>query len=147
MAEKTTTASSPQVGHELSDLNPKYMAIFGAVLAGVIIVVVLITYALFHYFFKAENRARPLPSPLSYSAEPTPQPRLSVDPGAELQSLRAEEDQALKTYGWIDPDRGLVRVPIDRVIDLLAQKGLPARSAKTEESDVRKEKVKGGTKR
>jgi len=146
MAERSTTASVLEVGHELSDLNPKHIAIFGAVSAAIIMAVVLMTEVLFHSFHVAENRARPLPSPLSYSAEPTPEPRLSVDPGAELQSLRAEEDEALKTYGWIDPDHGIVHIPIDRAIDLLAQKGLPARPANTAAPDAKKQKTKGGAK-
>jgi hypothetical protein len=42
--------------------------------------------------------------------------------------MRAEEDQILGSYGWIDRERGIVRVPIDRAITLLAQKGLPTRA-------------------
>lgn len=41
--------------------------------------------------------------------------------------MRAEEDQILSSYGWIDRERGIVHVPINRAITLLAQKGLPTR--------------------
>ena len=41
--------------------------------------------------------------------------------------MRAAEEQVLTTYGWVDQQKGVVRVPIDRAIDLLAQKGLPSR--------------------
>ena len=125
MAEEHLAANSAQSGHELSDLNPKRIALFGAGLAGIIVAVLLVSYALFHYFYIAESRARPRPSPLSFSAEPAPEPRLSVDPGAELSAMRTEEDQALKNYGWIDREKGIVRIPIDRAIAVLAQKGLP----------------------
>jgi len=43
--------------------------------------------------------------------------------------MRAEEDKILKNYGWIDQEKGIVRIPIDRAIEILAQRGLPARSA------------------
>ncbi len=32
----------------------------------------------------------------------------------------------LNTYAWVDKDAGVVRIPVDRAIDLLAQKGLPS---------------------
>ena len=41
--------------------------------------------------------------------------------------MRAAEDQMLTSYGWVDPQNGVVRIPIDRAIDLLAQRGLARR--------------------
>jgi hypothetical protein len=103
-------------------------------------------YGLFHYFYQSETRTRPAPSPLSYGVEPPPEPRLLTKPGADLAAMRAEEDQILSSYGWIDRDRGIVRVPIDRAITLLAQKGLPTRpragdGGRTRSSDPEKEKT------
>jgi hypothetical protein len=40
-----------------------------------------------------------------------------------LQSSR----QSLGSYGWADPDQRVVRIPIDRAIDLTVQRGLPVR--------------------
>ena len=61
--------------------------------------------------------------------------------------MRAEEDQILGSYGWIDRERGIVRVPIDRAITLLAQKGLPTRAegadaGLTRRAGAGKEKIK-----
>ena len=41
--------------------------------------------------------------------------------------MRAAEDKILNGYGWVDQAHGVVRVPIDRAIDMLAQRGLPSR--------------------
>jgi hypothetical protein len=41
--------------------------------------------------------------------------------------MRAAEDKILNGYGWVDREHGVARIPIDRAIDLLAQRGLPAR--------------------
>jgi len=38
-----------------------------------------------------------------------------------------EEDQKLATYDWVDQDAGKVRIPIDRAMDLIVQRGLPVR--------------------
>jgi hypothetical protein len=68
------------------------------------------------------------PSPLSYTREPTPEPHLLVVPGQELKAMRAEEDAMLKSYDWVDREKGIVRIPIQRAIDILAQRGLPSRA-------------------
>ena len=138
MVDPHTGETSAPPGHELRDLNPNHIALFGAALAAIIITVLLAAYALFHYFYLSESRARPRPSPLSFGAEPTPEPRLSVDPGAELSALRTEEDQVLKNYDWVDREKGIVRIPIDRAIAVLAQKGLPVRADKSADSAQRR---------
>ena len=147
MAEPNIRAESATTGHELSDVYPKKILWFAIGLALVIGAVVLVSYGLFHYFYQSETRRRPPPSPLSYGVEPPPEPRLLTKPGADLAAMRAEEDQILSGYGWIDRERGIVRVPIDRAITLLAQKGLPTRSqagdgGRTRSSDAEKEKTK-----
>jgi hypothetical protein len=54
-----------------------------------------------------------------------PRPRLEVKPGASLTELRAVEDVDLNSYGWIDRNAGTVRIPIDRAMQLLLDRGLP----------------------
>jgi hypothetical protein len=56
-----------------------------------------------------------------------PEPRLQVAPQVDLATLRAREDEELKTYGWVDRKAGVVRIPIERAMDLLVSKGLPVR--------------------
>ena len=146
MVDQDLTARSAESGHEVSDINPKRVAMVGLALATVIALALLVTYGLFHYFYSGETRTRPLPSPLSYSREPTPEPRLSVEPGEELKTLRSEEDAMLKSYGWIDRDKGVVRIPIDRAIEILAERGLPARPAKNEPATEANHKSKRGKK-
>ena len=38
-----------------------------------------------------------------------------------LVTVRAEADQALKNYGWQDQAKGLVRLPIDRAMEITLQ--------------------------
>jgi len=54
-----------------------------------------------------------------------PPPRLLVRPGASLAELRAAEESDLNSYGWVDRASGIARVPVDRAIQLLLQRGLP----------------------
>ena len=36
-------------------------------------------------------------------------------------TLAARKEQELGSYGWVDRDRGVVRIPIDRAMDLVEQ--------------------------
>jgi len=54
-----------------------------------------------------------------------PSPHLQTAPGLDLQTLRSHETALLTTYGWGDRSRGVVRIPIDRAMALLAARGLP----------------------
>jgi hypothetical protein len=57
-----------------------------------------------------------------------PAPQLEVNERTELNGERLREEDTLSTYGWVDQNAGVVRIPIDRAMDLLAQRGLPVRS-------------------
>jgi hypothetical protein len=41
------------------------------------------------------------------------------------QKLRAEEDAVLTSYAWVDKPGGFVRIPVDRAMELLVERGLP----------------------
>jgi hypothetical protein len=123
---RDTTIDHP-VGHELSDLRPGYIALFGIALTAVIVAAAVITTLLIH--FKAAEQSRqetPIPR-LAGEREATPEPRLQLDANKELRQMRAAEDTALNSYGWVDRSSGSVRIPIERAMEILAKKGLPAR--------------------
>jgi hypothetical protein len=52
-------------------------------------------------------------------------PRLQIDPRADLTRFRRDEDKRLMAYGWADGSRQTVRIPIDRAMTLLSERGLP----------------------
>lgn len=62
-----------------------------------------------------------------------PTPRLQTDDGyQEIADLHAKEDLLLTNYSWADKSQGKVRIPIDRAMELLAQRGLPVAAATQE---------------
>ena len=127
VVESNVPSKTSEAGHELTDLSPKNIALFGLALALIILAAVFVTAALFRYFHAVEASNEAVPSPLSYTREPPVGPKLSVNPGQDLQTLRTTEDSALKSYEWIDRDKETVRIPIDRAIDILAQRSLLTR--------------------
>jgi hypothetical protein len=120
-------AHSEEAGYELSDLNPGYVGLFGIGLAVVLVIAVVVSSLLIHY--KTVQHARqetPIPQ-LAREREAMPGMRLQVDPQDELRQMRAAEDATLNSSGWVDKDAGIVRIPVDRAMEILAKKGLPAR--------------------
>ena len=56
-----------------------------------------------------------------------PAPLISDHPAVELKDLHQYEDSLLDTYGWTDKQKAIVRIPIDRAIELQLQKGFPTK--------------------
>ena len=55
-----------------------------------------------------------------------PTPRVQTDDGnQDTADLHAREDLLLDNYTWVDQSKGTVRIPIERAMELIAQRGLP----------------------
>ena len=68
-------------------------------------------------------------------AQQLPTPRLQLDDGnQEIADLHAKEDLLLENYSWADKSQGKVRIPIERAMELIAQRGLPVAAATPEAS-------------
>lgn len=59
-----------------------------------------------------------------------PTPRLQTDDGnQDLADLHAREDLLLEHYSWVAAPGGKVRIPIERAMELVVQRGLPVAPA------------------
>jgi hypothetical protein len=59
-----------------------------------------------------------------------PTPRVQVDDGnQDVVDLHQREDLLLDHYSWVDQSKGKVRVPIERAMEIVAQRGLPVAPA------------------
>ena len=59
-----------------------------------------------------------------------PAPRVQTDDGnQDVADLHAREDLLLENYTRVDGKPGAVRIPIDRAMELIAQRGLPVAPA------------------
>ena len=66
-----------------------------------------------------------------------PTPRLQTDDGyQEISDMHAKEDLMLENYSYVDQGKGMVRIPIERAMELIAQRGLPVAPAVTEEKPL-----------
>ena len=55
-------------------------------------------------------------------------PRLQLSAPEDLGKFRKQEEAELNSYGWINQTSGTMRIPIERTMELIAQRGLPVRA-------------------
>lgn len=72
-----------------------------------------------------EVAANASPAALERGRVIPPGPRLQTNPAGNLPETLEHENSILSTYGWVDKSQGVVRIPIDRALDLVAERGLP----------------------
>ena len=115
----------PHIGHETTDVNVWAVGKFAIGLVVVCVVSIGLLFGLLKFFQSREETS------VANTVEPTklfPQPQLQKTPIPDLKAIRAEEDKLLNGYAWVDQSKGVVRIPVDRAIEVLAQRGLPTRS-------------------
>jgi hypothetical protein len=111
------------VGHETTEVSVRVI-VFSliALLIGAFLVSILVIgiFQYFHSTYRPDQAAKETPQVIP------PEPRVEERPWEQLVTVKAREDHILSSYAWVDQKQGTVRVPIDRAIDMLTQKGLPS---------------------
>ena len=120
--------ASHSVGHETSDIRLRPFLIIGAILVISAILGNLLLFGVFAWFTDRQAAADPQPGPLAPEVDPEPPgPLLQAQPRINWAEMLAAETETLNKYGWVEAEGGAVRIPIDRAMDLLAERGLPVR--------------------
>jgi hypothetical protein len=116
-------------GHEEKDVNVWAVTRFAIMLVLLCAFALIGLAGLFRYFQTREAGLQPPPVEGADLRGPSlpPQPRLQNSSVQDLKQMRQAEDQILGSYGWVDRQEWIVRLPIARAIDLLSERGLPAR--------------------
>ena len=126
-------------GYERKDLSPRAIALFGVALSVAIVLSAAIV-TLFQLYAESRYARRQASRPPIVTTREATKPRLQVNAPSELRTVREAEDRMLNSYGWIDPQAETVRIPIERAMEILAQKGLPARQQKAGDGPAAKPK-------
>jgi|SRR5579864_2390966 len=117
-------------GHESSDASVRAVVYTLAGLAAGAVLVGFLVYGIFWYL-AGHPLSVPRTNPMASTAPAIPPaPRLEEHPVVDLHELHSQEDKLLTTYGWTDKDKGMVRIPIDRAMELELQRGFPLKKAK-----------------
>jgi hypothetical protein len=88
-----------------------------------------ITYGIYLVFVPGSNMQAEVnaQSPLlaCSAARPPTRPFCRPRPKQDWKDFTREEDEKVHTYGWVNANRGVVKIPVERAIDLLAERGIP----------------------
>jgi hypothetical protein len=147
----TPSQAHPSIGYEASDVNVSGVMVFLASLAGFLLVFFVFCYVLgmvinnglvkhdgpankWHQLGAVPHqRGKSMASTtameqqqLQTMTQRFPTPRLQMDDGnQDLADMHQKEDLLLDHYTWVDKSQGKVRIPIDRAMELIVQRGLP----------------------
>ncbi|HUO25888.1 MAG TPA: hypothetical protein VMU61_09480 [Candidatus Aquilonibacter sp.] len=157
-ADTKHESPSANDGFERRDLRSVGVIYFLVGLALATVLASLLLTRFYDFLDKRERSRGPAVSPLvtvpadtrhiprNYPETAFPNPRLEEDERDQLNQVRLKEEQTLNSYGWVDKDKGIVRIPIERAMDLIAQRGLPVRPAAPAETPAKKDGGRKGTK-
>lgn len=119
-------AKSP--GHEMRDASPKAINLIFAFVVALSIIGPAVCWGFVKLMDKQRAANAPVLSPLAGTLpEQPPEPRLQVAPAKDLREVRGAEEAVLNHYALIDEKGEIARIPIDRAMQLVAERGLPVR--------------------
>ena len=133
---------NPETRHEQSDVNVR--ALFWAMVVFVVFAagthfMILLMFRFYARHFRAQNSEPMTSVAMPADANLPPLPRLQpfpnrdanrivappnrTTPVTDMEEMRASEDHALQNAGWVDRQKGVVRLPIEVAKQLVLQRG------------------------
>ena len=114
-------------GYEKSDVRPRPILISGGILAVVTILVFVAAYGMMRLLGWWERPRLETPaSPLATTRTVPIEPRLQVEAPKELKALQRAEQEILTSYAWVSKEAGIARIPVDRAMQFVLERGLAA---------------------
>jgi hypothetical protein len=128
-------------GYERQDLQVSGIVYFLLIIIAGVAIGLVGLRGLFTHLDHREKTLQPPVNPLAtnvptdtrhiapgYPQSVFPNPKLEEDERGQLNGIITEEENTLNSYGWADEKSGTVRIPIERAMELIAQRGLPVRA-------------------
>jgi hypothetical protein len=124
--------TAERLGYEPRDVKARVVAWFALSLVVAGVAIHFGSAALFNVF----KREHPSPEPPSQIVKAprvlAPPPSLQANPRADFEQFKADQEARLNSYGWVDKKAGVIRIPIERAMDLILERGLPTRGPGTQ---------------
>lgn len=108
-------------GHQLPRVRPRLALLVFAAVSLMVGLVLLAVWLVQRTLYGGDLNP---PLPVAELADTIPPPRLQASPARDLALLEARTDIILNGYGWIDEEQGIVRIPVERAMELLLARGL-----------------------
>ncbi|MCG6928173.1 MAG: hypothetical protein LJF30_23055 [Acidobacteria bacterium] len=130
------------VRYEEEDINERSTFWFGFWILAVMVGVSFLVKPLYNLLVA---RGVETQAPAAYAADADPEalrpplPRLQTLPEVDLAEFRAQEDAILGSYAWVEKDRGVVRIPVEEAMRIVAERGLPTFSTPSDDAESEEE--------
>ena len=109
--DKKPVMPAMDAGYEKSDTRGSRV-FFGLILAVVLLVLIIVGLNIFYNMTEDE---------IVYE-------NVLSQKNPRLQELRAEETKKLTSYAWVDSSKGIVRIPVDRAMELMVNEAYTKRT-------------------
>jgi hypothetical protein len=139
------SVSGAELKHNVDDIDVWLIVKFaiGLLILGIVSYAGL--YGMLKVFERERLAAEAPPPSMTRSAEERlpPPPRLQMMPGSpsehktadyEMTAMLEEENTTLNSYGWVDKNAGVVRIPISDAMKLLLERGVSTRPSPAAQS-------------
>jgi hypothetical protein len=137
MDENTTHSENPKHQHETREAVPRYILYFAAGVALAVMAGFLVSWGTLEYLIRHQKYPAPQSAISRGRTLPPPgMPQLQSHPDTDLQVYLKNQREMLDSYGWVNRKDGVVRIPIQRAMNILLQQGLPVRNSKTPKGAV-----------
>jgi hypothetical protein len=110
--------------HETRDIDARAVAWFGLGLVITFLLIFLMARWLLG-IFGAQHSTGAAVTQISGQQMQPPQPQLQTNSAADMARFREWENGILTNYIWVDRPAGVVQIPIERAMDIIAERGLP----------------------
>jgi len=133
--------SNPETSFEREDLSARGVFVFMIGLAITSLVIYFIIEGMYSFLDKYEYAQMTTASPLVARSgrasrviskdyvekqfKENDAPLLESDERGQFKDFLLKQEEQLNSYGWVDQPAGVAHIPIDRAIDLIAERGLP----------------------
>ena len=112
-------------GYEVTDVPTPPIWRFLGYLFAITFASIALTYGMFQVL-KSYNEAQDAPPTAMEQQRTLPSgTRLQVNEPQDLKTFRANEAKAINSYAWEDKNVKVVRIPVSRAMEIVAEKGLP----------------------
>ena len=122
-------ADADDVKYETEDFSPRGIRWFTAGLAVLAVMVLVLMGGLLWFLSGGWPPRQGIVTPMVPAPNMSPEPDLQVASSRDYQEMRAAEEAQLRSYRWVDRDAGIAAIPIERAMEILARRGLPAQKS------------------
>ena len=134
MSEASVGRQNESVRFEETDFSARAIRWFVVGLIGLLAFTGIICGAMLWVFFSITPEAKAL-APMLPEAR-AEAPLLQTEPNADLERIQARSTRFLNSYGWVDRKNGIVRIPIEEAMRILADRGMPSTTRAPESPEI-----------